>query len=297
MSVLLELERISYSPSKISLFRKNISSEVILNNISFNLEKGKTLGIVGESGSGKTTLAKIIGGILKPDEGILNYNFGVNTNKKGNNPIQILFQNSNELINPSRKVGNMLNESYESKDKLSDICILLDIQSGLFEKFGHQLSGGERQRIGLARLLSVNPELLILDEPFSAQDPDSQKSFLSLFKKIKSELDITIICISHDIYLLKEFADDLIVLFGGNIMETGDVDNIVNSPRHPYTNLLIEAFNYKLKRSDFKEEKNQLLKNKGCSFFSRCEKSSNKCLESVDIIKSASLITYCNHPL
>ena len=293
MDILLKVENIFYSPKDFALFKKSEKHDSIIKDISFELNYGDVLGIVGESGSGKTTLLKVISGMLKHDKGEIILKAKNNIS----NPIQILFQNTNELINPARKVGDILNESFRDINKLNDICVLLDIRETLFDKIGSQLSGGERQRVGLARILSVNPELLILDEPFSAQDPGSQESFLELFKKIKNELDITIICVSHDIKLLRQFADNIIVLFGGRIMEIGNAENIFNLHRHPYTNFINEAFNYKLNRADFMESPESNNRNNGCAYFSRCGKRSPECLEHVEIINSGGVTTYCNFPL
>ena len=297
LSVLLKIDHIYYSPKEFTFLKKNKKREAILKDISFELRGNEVLGIVGESGSGKTTLAKVISGILKPDKGNIVFNTNSASKDSNSNPIQILFQNTNELINPLRKVGDLLKESFRSKVKLNEMCELLDIPEVQFTKIGYQLSGGERQRVGLARILSAEPKILILDEPFSAQDPESQKSFLDLFKKIKSELDIAIICISHDIKLLRQFVDTLIVLFGGQIMETGTAENVLNFHRHPYTKFLIEAFNYKLTRDSFINEPDLLKANTICSYFSRCEKRTVKCTESVEKITSDGLTSYCNNPL
>lgn len=295
MNILLKVENIFYTPRDLTLFNKKKIHDSILKNISFELIRGDVLGVVGESGSGKTTLAKLICGIEKPDNGKIIFNG--KTKRSGKNPIQILFQNTNELINPLRKVEDILNESFKNKKKLNEICMLLDIPENQFNKIGYQLSGGERQRVGLARILSVEPELLILDEPFSAQDPDSQKGFLDLFVKIKNELDITIICISHNISLLKQFADNMIVLFAGKIMEMGKVEEIISTNRHPYTKFLLEAFNYNLSRSDFKLDNRFTAGIDGCSYYGRCDRKSEKCLTSVEEIITNGLKTFCNFPL
>ena len=295
MSTLLKVEQIYYTPKRFTLFKKNKRNESILKDISFEVKHGEVLGIVGESGSGKTTLAKVISGILKHEKGRITFN-PKNENKKSNR-IQILFQNTNELINPLRKVGSILSESYSDKDKLDEICRLLDIQDYQFDKIGSQLSGGERQRVGLARILSVDPELLILDEPFSAQDPESQENFVDLFKKIKSELDITIICVSHDIKLLKKLADNVIVLFGGKIMEAGNAGKVFDLHRHPYTQFLNEAFEYELKRSDFVNSPDKIDSDSACSYYSRCNRRTDNCKSKVEEFNSDDVVIYCNNPL
>ena len=295
MDILLKVEHISYSPKELVLFKKNKKHDAIIKDISFELNRGDVLGIVGESGSGKTTLVKVICGILKHDKGDVIFKY--RSVDKHSHPVQILFQNTNELINPLRKVRDILSESFPDRKKLDEICRLLDIKETQFDKTGYQLSGGERQRVGLARILSAEPELLILDEPFSAQDPESQEGFLDLFNKMKNELDITIICVSHDVKLLRQLADNIIVMFGGKIMEIGKAEKIFNLHRHPYTNFLIEAFNYKLSRTDFKESTESLKSNNCCPYFSRCGVRSDKCLEYVEELTSGGIKTYCNFPL
>ena len=292
---MLKVEHIFYSPKEFALFKKNKKNEAILRDISFKIKRGQVLGIVGESGSGKTTLIKVISGILKHEKGSVIFNGG--SGKTNSSAIQILFQNTNELINPLRKVGDILKESFQNRDKLNKICKLLDISGYQFDKTGYQLSGGERQRVGLARILSAEPELLILDEPFSAQDPESQANFIDLFKKIKNELDITMICVSHDIKLLGQLVDNIIVLFGGKIMEIGNAEKIFKLHRHPYTNFLNEAFDYKLNRSDFNDSLESVKPNNGCAYFSRCDRRKDKCLETVEELNSNNIKTYCNYPL
>ena len=180
---------------------------------------------------------------------------------------------------------------------MEKICSLLNIPNEQFNKVGYQLSGGERQRIGLARILSAEPEILILDEPFSAQDHESQNNFLELFRKIKNELDITIICISHDINLISQFAHNLIVLFGGKIMEFGNITNITKQHRHPYTRFLIKAVNYELDEKIISDDVGALNDNISCPYFLRCGLRTEKCKKSIEIIKSDGLITYCNNPI
>lgn len=295
MKPIISLEHIEYIPNDFSLLKNKNENLPILNDISFDVEKGTVLGIIGESGCGKTTLAKVISGILEPTNGELIIN--VESKNDNSSSVQILFQNSNELINPYRKVGDILNESFKEKKKLNEICKLLDIPDRQFEKIGGQLSGGERQRIGLARILSADPELLILDEPFSAQDPASQKIFIELFKKIKSELNITIICISHDIKLVRQLADNIIVLYGGQVMEIGSSEKIFNSCRHPYTRFLNDASEYNLNRDEFVYEPESDSDSTSCAYYGRCGSRNEKCKTTVESIDGDQLLTNCNFPL
>ncbi len=234
--IILKVENISYSLSKKNNLSSNHSVE-ILKNISFKVERGKVLGISGQSGSGKSTLAKILAGVY------------LQTSGKLPDPVQILFQNDGELINPFRKVKDVLNEAFEIKyNKNKDYSLEIDkiikqfnLNPHLKESKGSHLSGGEKQRIALARIVIVEPEILVLDEPFSSQDVEAQLEVLKLIKSIMTELDLTIICISHDLNILKQFADDLIIMFDGRIVECGSSKSLISNPQNDYTKFLLSA--------------------------------------------------------
>jgi ABC-type dipeptide/oligopeptide/nickel transport system ATPase subunit len=196
-----------------------------LENISFEVASGEILGIAGPSGGGKTTLAKIFAGIYEPTSGDILYNFS-RAEQRTPNHIQLLFQNSEEIVNPFRKVKNILIEALQLKngkslsteERLSGLLSDVNIHENLLEKYCMQLSGGQRQRVALARLLAVEPEILILDEPFSAQDVESQLNLLLLFKKINVEKRITLICISHQENVLNKLTQRIIRIKEGKLV-------------------------------------------------------------------------------
>ncbi len=230
----------------------------ILDNISFELEKERTLGIAGESGSGKTTLGKLLAGILVPTSGEIKFDIKPSKSQR-TAPVQILFQNNGEILNPFRKVGEVVEEAVRIRtgktgaaEKRALLFQSLGFPPDLWERKGYELSGGEQQRAALARLLASEPEVLILDEPFSAQDPESQLNFLNLFQKIKSEYDITMICIAHNIRLLRKLCDEIMIIYRGRLIEQGNTEDIFNSPQHPYTKFLLKSENYDLTFDDFK---------------------------------------------
>jgi peptide/nickel transport system ATP-binding protein len=219
-----------------------------LSDISFTLKEKSILGITGESGGGKTSLAKIITGLVEPTNGTIFYRekkFKAQLNPK----VQILFQNNGEVLNPFRTIDKVISEALAIgiKDKTErekykwEILSAVDFSESLLQRKGYQLSGGEQQRAALIRLLAVQPELLILDEPFSAQDFESQISFLKLFKDINEKFGTTIICISHDILLLKALVDEVIVMYGGKIIENNSSHKLFSEPVHPYTKYLLNA--------------------------------------------------------
>ena len=251
---LIKLINVSYSLDDEKLSLSKGKTAEILFNIDLTLYKDEVLGICGESGGGKSTLAKVISGIIKPAAGELKLNSRLTV--KGNKPkkIQILFQNNSNLLNPYRKVDSPIDEAIklsgikignivERKEKLFSI---LGIDSNLASRRGYELSGGERQRVALARLIAVNPEVLILDEPFSAQDITSQINLVKVLKRINEEFKVTMICISHDLKILRKFAHRIIVLQNGRIVEAGDTSQIFSSPTHSYTKFLLSAEEFSL---------------------------------------------------
>jgi len=241
---MIELNNIYYSVSNNLIFSKN--NKFILSDISFTIEHGDILGIIGESGAGKTTLAKMVIGILKASSGVINYN------SISLNDIQILFQNSTDLINPYRKVESLLADTTNGdKEIIGELIGKVKLNKSILGKYAFQLSGGERQRIALARILATNPKLLIIDEPFSAQDFESQVNLMELFKKLNSKSDLTILCISHDLEIMKKFPNKLIVMKDGKIVENGLTNEVVKSPQHQYTKFLFKAADYKLTSEDF----------------------------------------------
>ena len=250
MNLLLKAENISYT-----VLQKN-EEKIILKNISFELERNTVLGISGESGSGKTTLAKILAGILRESSGKINYYFAKDYKKLS--PVQILFQNTGEIINPLRDVSDILNESLKignknnnSTTELKSILDSVKLPKLLLERKGYELSGGEQQRVALARILAVKPELLILDEPFSAQDYESQENFLNLFFNLKKNLHITMICIAHNLPLLRRLSDEVMIMYRGEIVEKNNSGELFANPQHSYTKFLLKAEKYDLSYDDF----------------------------------------------
>jgi peptide/nickel transport system ATP-binding protein len=262
MNELLIAENISYIAAKQGLFSGHEPDKEILKNVSFQLEKGKILGIAGESGSGKTTLAKILAGIIPYSSGKLTFNWLPEWQKSKVSPVQILFQNNGEILNPFREIDEIIEEAIyiktgekkniqEEKKKIFDS---VNFPEHLWNRKGFELSGGEQQRAALARIIAVKPELLILDEPFSAQDADSQLNLLNLFKEINNVYGITLICISHNVNILKKLCNEIIIIYKGEIVEKGTAEKIFNQPEHPYTKFLMKAESYELSYKDLKAE-------------------------------------------
>ncbi len=269
--IILQLDKISFAAKDETLFQSKIKN--ILINISFSFERGKIYGITGESGSGKTTLAKLITGLVKDYSGKAAFNYKKNWDNVLSSPVQILFQNDGYLINPKRKISDILNETYRIKNNSRNnyyketeyLFAALGLDNKLLASKGSQLSGGEQQRIALARILIIEPEILILDEPFSSQDVDAKSSLIELILDTKKQMNTTIICISHDIYALKEFAEEIIILSNGNIIESGTANKIFNNPENNHTKFLLSAQSLTLSKEEIithlNDEQNKRNKN------------------------------------
>jgi len=243
----------------ISFGSKNESTDKVVkavDNVSFELFEGETLGLVGESGSGKSTIAKIITGLVRPTNGEIFYNniSLYNSNRKyqidkSRGQIQMIFQDPYSSLNPRFKVRDIISEpikffqkNISSKELAQNVYDLIDIvgmtrQS--LDRYPHEFSGGQRQRISIARALATRPRLLICDEPTSALDVSIQAQILNLLKDIQDELHMTILFISHDLPVIRQMCNRIVVLKNGSVCETKETEELFNNPEHPYTQELI----------------------------------------------------------
>jgi len=289
MKPCIELNSVTYFHSDSIGFKSDRNR--ILNNVSLNIYKEEILCIVGESGSGKTTLAKIISGLLKTSTGTIKYSKGLASSKKA---IQILFQNSDELLNPYRKVADVLNDVKANGKLLEKILSDLNISDSLLENSCGSISGGERQRIALARVMLTQPQVLILDEPFSAQDIDSKENFKSLLTYLRKNLKITLIVVTHDVSFIENFADRIVVLFGGKIMEILHAKNFFNFPKHPYSKFLLSSTLYKFPIGFISSQLED--KKSSCPYYSRCNKRDEKCIDGIMVHNEENSYVFCNNP-
>lgn len=270
-NIILQLDNVSFAAKDKNLLQPKIKS--ILKDISFSFERGKIYGLTGESGSGKTTLAKLITGVIKDYSGKVTFNYKNNWNNVLSSPVQMLFQNDGYLINPERKIKDIFNETYRIRNKskknyfneIENLFSALGLDHKLLSNKGSQLSGGEQQRIALARILIIEPELLILDEPFSSQDIEAKSSLIKLILNTNKQMDTTIICISHDIFTLRVFSDEIIIFSDGKIIESGTTNQIFDNPQIKHTKFLLRAQSLTLSKeeiiSHFNDEQNKRNKN------------------------------------
>lgn len=238
--------------------RKKIAA---VDNVSFSLNKGKTIALVGESGSGKTSTGRAILDLISKTKGRI-YLKGVSLSKihpKFRKNMQIVFQDVYSSLNPKLTIRTIITEGlklYEKnptiiENKLRNVIKQVGLSYDMLERFPHQFSGGQRQRIAIARSLILSPELMILDEPTSALDVSIQAQILNLLKKIQAKNKISYVLISHDMSVVGYMADEIAVMYRGKIIEYGMCKEILENPRHPYTQDLISAMPDNLDFSNF----------------------------------------------
>ena len=290
MSELLKVNHLSkiYQSSG-GLFDKKAKVSA-LQDVSFTLAKGETLGIVGESGCGKSTLGRIISRLDTPTTGEIIYK-GEDLAKKSlaklrplRKEIQFIFQDPYASLNPRRQIGAIIEEPMringiakaERQARALSLLEKVGLDKDSYERYPHEFSGGQRQRVVIARALTLQPELIIADEPVSALDVSIQAQVLNLFKELQEELKLTYIFVAHDLGVVRHISDRIAVMYLGKIVEIGKVEDIYNNPQHPYTKALLSAIpridqNAKNTRQILTGDiPSPLNRPTGCSFHTRC---------------------------
>jgi len=223
---------------------KSFGSVRAVDDVSITLQEGDHLAIIGESGCGKTTLAKMMMGLIKPDTGSI---------LTQAHSLQMVFQDPHQSLDPLWDVRDILKEALwqghplqarEVQMKLERILAAVGLPFQALERFPHEFSGGERQRIAIARALLASPKVLVLDEAVSSLDTLVQKQIIGLLSELKQEFNLTYIFISHNLRLVRNFSDKIVVMCRGKIVEEGSIQTVLKSPSHPYTKQLLEAAFY-----------------------------------------------------
>lgn len=320
MSPLLEVENLSktFPAARQGLFGRAPGVKA-LKDVSFSVYEGDILGVVGESGCGKSTLARCIMRLIEPSEGSVQFLGQRLTDHSARDmrairpKLQMIFQDPYSSLNPRRTIGQTLAEPlivHKGMDKdaaraaVADILDEVGLPADAAAKYPHAFSGGQRQRISIARALVLEPELIVADEAVSALDVSVQAQILALLRKLQTKHDLSFLFITHDLGVVRNFCNRMLVMYLGHVVEEGPVDVIMDAPRHPYTKSLIGAV--PLPDPHMKTEPT-LLEGEipspsnppsGCPFHPRCDRAHDICTQSMpEKLVAGGHSFACHHPI
>ena len=281
-----------------------------VDDVSFTLDKGKTLGVVGESGCGKSTTGRAILRLLEPTGGEVLFE-GEDLNKlnkeemrKKRKDLQIIFQDPFSSLNPRKTISQTITEALKLNKIVTDkqqmqqrVLELMDtvgLAERLYNTYPHELDGGRRQRIGIARALAVNPKFIVCDEPVSALDVSIQAQILNLMEDLQEKMGLTYMFITHDLSVVHHFSNDIAVMYLGKLIEKAPSDELFKNPTHPYTQALLSAIplpniHKKLDRVILKGEITSPIEPKPvCRFANRCNYATDRCRSEEPQLKEIS---------
>lgn len=287
-----------YFPVRRGFFQRVAGWVKAVDGVSFEIEQGKTIGLVGESGCGKTTVARLILKLLEPDEGKIIFQgsdiseFTEKDMKPHRKEIQIVFQDPFGSLNPRMTIGLSIEEGLRilgiksgrsRKERLEKLLKMVGMSPDSADRYPHEFSGGQRQRICIARALSVDPSLVICDEPISALDVSIQAQIINLLKDLQDRLGLSYLFISHDLNVVGYLCNTIYVMYKGQIIESAPAEELFENPCHPYTMSLLSAIldpepgkkqEMKLLEPDLSDS---LITSAGCKFQGRCPIEEPRC--------------------
>lgn len=306
--VILKVDNLKkHFPIKSSIpFKKSTQVVKAVDGVNFTVYKGETLGIVGESGCGKSTVARLINQLIKPTEGIVEFNgkdlakLSTKEVREIRKSIQMVFQNPYASLDPRKTIEYLITEPLvihkigddkTNKLRVKELLETVGLNEYHAKRLPHEFSGGQRQRINIARALALNPDIVICDEPVSALDVSVQAQVINLLKDLQKKFGLTYIFISHDLNVVNYICDRIIVMYLGKVVEIGSYKEIYSNPKHPYTQALLSAIP---KENPF-ENKERIILNgdvpspvnppSGCSFHKRCRFATAECSQIQPVMK------------
>lgn len=279
-----------------------------VNGVSLKIQRGSTLGLIGESGCGKSTLGRAILRLHEPTSGKVTFDgtdittLDADAMKVMRQKMQIIFQDPYASLNPRKTVREIIGQPLkihglasgsDVDDRVVDLMKKVGLNVNQMNRYPHQFSGGQRQRIGIARALILNPQFIVCDEPVSALDVSIQAQIIELLSELKQELGLTYLFISHDISVIGYVSERIAVMYLGKIVEEGDSNAILNSPRHPYTRALLSSVP-RISKSEAGRERIRLTGDlpsaidlpKGCKFHTRCPHATDICRTSEPMLQA-----------
>lgn len=308
MDSLLKVENlVKHFPIYGGLFSQQVAAVKAVQNVSFDLKKGETLGLVGESGCGKSTLGRCLIRLIEPSSGKVFYkgeditHADANKMRELRKSMQIIFQDPYASLNPRMTIGAILEEPLiihnlyktedERKARVRELIDLVGLRPEHISRYPHEFSGGQRQRVGIARALAVNPEIIICDEPVSALDVSIQAQVINLLMELQQKLGLTYVFIAHDLKVVEHVSTKVAVMYLGQIVEMAEADELYKNPQHPYTKALLSA----IPVPDPKPRAERIILTgdvpspinppQGCYFNPRCPMASEECRSQKPTLK------------
>lgn len=281
-----------------------------VDDVSFDISRGETLGLVGESGCGKTTVGRTILQLYKPTSGKIIFNGEEIRDKKSitnmRKKAQMVFQDPYSSLNPRMTVGDIIGEPLdvhklcsshkERQERIKELMDTVGLSSEHATRYAHEFSGGQRQRIGIARALAVNPDFIVCDEPVSALDVSIQAQIINMFDELQDKMGLTYLFIAHDLLVVKHISDRIAVMYLGRLIELASADEIYNHPVHPYTVSLISAV--PIPDPEYARTHKRIILSgdvpsplhmpSGCAFRTRCPYATEQCAQSRPEFKEVS---------
>ena len=319
MSPVLEVrDLVKEYPVRSGFLRRQTGAIHAVNGVSFNLERGQTLGLVGETGCGKSTLGRCVVNLVTPTSGsVLLDGQDLHAMSKrdlraARRRIQLVFQDPYASLDPRQAVESIVLEPLQlhglagrsDSERASELIDLVGLSQSVLRQYPHELSGGQRQRVGIARALALEPEVVVLDEPVSALDVSVQAGVLNLLEELQARLNLAYLFIAHDLAVVRHVSHEVAVMYLGRIVEMVDSDTLYTSPKHPYTKALISSVPVPDPRIE-RTRSRILLEGDlpspdamptGCAFRSRCWKQTDICATNPALVGTGAHLVACHHP-